>query len=131
MLIKNLGLRNFTSINVQPLYISKIHWILIKLSFLCCRLSGDEYLKLKQELRDRKRRLKTLPRFRLKAVGESASLSVNSKGEDRIPIFLSDVQHLLLYSLHGHHSPYMPTRWCHLEKYNKVTNTLDTFCKQI
>ena len=88
------------------------------------RLSGDEYLKLKQELRDRKRRLKTLPRFRLKAVGESASLSSNSKADDRIPIFLSDVQHLLLYSLHGHHSPYMPTRWCHLEKYNKVAHTV-------
>lgn len=88
------------------------------------RLSGDEYLMLKQELRDRKKRLKTIPRFRLKAVGESASISINAKSENRIPIFLSDVQHLLLYSLHGHHSPYMPTRWCHLEKYNKVTHTV-------
>ncbi|XP_076657919.1 uncharacterized protein LOC143364766 [Halictus rubicundus] len=88
------------------------------------RLSGDEYLKLKQELRERKKRLTAIPRFRLKAVGESASLSINIKSENRIPIFLSDVQHLLLYSLHGHHSPYMPTRWCHLEKYNKVTHTV-------
>ncbi|KZC04664.1 Putative RNA exonuclease NEF-sp [Dufourea novaeangliae] len=88
------------------------------------RLSGDEYLKLKQELRERKKALKAIPRFHLKAVGESASISINIKSENRIPIFLSDVQHLLLYSLHGHHSPYMPTRWCHLEKYNKVTHTV-------
>ncbi|XP_043508412.1 small RNA degrading nuclease 5 isoform X3 [Frieseomelitta varia] len=88
------------------------------------RLSGDDYLKLKQELRERKKKLKTIPRFRLKAVGESASLTINVKSEDRIPIFLSDVQHLLLYSLHGHHSPYMPTRWCHLEKYNRVAHTV-------
>ncbi|CAK9796798.1 RNA exonuclease 5 [Anthophora quadrimaculata] len=88
------------------------------------RLSGDEYLKLKQELRERKKKLKTIPRFHLKAAGKSASLSINVKSEDRIPIFLSDVQHLLLYSLHGHHSPYMPTRWCQLEKYNRVTHTV-------
>nr|XP_033334384.1 uncharacterized exonuclease C637.09 [Megalopta genalis] len=88
------------------------------------RLSGDEYLKLKQELRERKRQFRVIPRFRLKAVGESASLCINVKSENRIPIFLSDIQHLLLYSLHGHHSPYMPTRWCHLEKYNRVTHTV-------
>ncbi|CAL7935248.1 unnamed protein product [Xylocopa violacea] len=88
------------------------------------RLSGDEYLKLRQELRERKKKLKVLPRFTLKAAGESASLTVNVKSEDRVPIFLSDVQHLLLYSLHGHHSPYLPTRWCHLEKYNRVTHTI-------
>lgn len=88
------------------------------------RLSGEEYLKLKQELRERKKRLTQQPRFRLKAVGESASLNVNLNSEDRIPIFLSDVQHLLLYSLHGHHSPYLPTRWCQLEKYNKISHTV-------
>lgn len=88
------------------------------------RLSGDDYLKLKHELRERKKQLTKIPRFQLKAVGESASLSINVKSENRIPIFLSDVQHLLLYSLHGHHSPYVPTRWCQLEKYNKVTHTV-------
>ncbi|XP_034189156.1 RNA exonuclease 5 isoform X2 [Osmia lignaria lignaria] len=88
------------------------------------RLSGEEYLKLKQELRERKKRLKSIPRFHLKAVGENASISINVKSEDRIPIFLSDIQHLLLYSLHGHHSPYLPTRWCHLEKYNRVSHTV-------
>lgn len=88
------------------------------------RLSGDEYLKLKQELRERKKKLKTIPRFHLKVAGESASLTINVKSENRVPIFLSDIQHLLLYSLHGHHSPYVPARWCHLEKYNRVTHTV-------
>ncbi|XP_076244024.1 RNA exonuclease 5 [Calliopsis andreniformis] len=88
------------------------------------RLNEDDYKKLKQQLRERKKKLKQLPRFRLKGVGENASLTINSKSENRIPIFLSDVQHLLLYSLHGHYSPYMPTRWCQLEKYNKVTHTV-------
>ncbi|XP_048506126.1 RNA exonuclease 5 isoform X2 [Athalia rosae] len=86
------------------------------------RLSGEEYLKLKQELRERKQRLMSIPRFRLKNVGENASID-NIKGDDRIPIFLSDVQHLLMYSLLGHHSPYLPARWCSLEKYNKVSHT--------
>lgn len=75
---------------------------------------------MKQELRERKKKLKTIPRFHLKVAGESASLTINVKSENRIPIFLSDIQHLLLYSLHGHHSPYVPARWCHLEKYNRV-----------
>ncbi|XP_053994905.1 RNA exonuclease 5-like isoform X2 [Hylaeus volcanicus] len=88
------------------------------------RLSGDEYLELKQKLKERKKKLRAIPRLHLKAVGENASLSFNFKDNDRIPIFLSDVQHLLLFSLHGHHSPYMPTRWCHLEKYNKVAHTV-------
>ncbi|KOC64497.1 Putative RNA exonuclease NEF-sp [Habropoda laboriosa] len=88
------------------------------------RLSRDEYLKLKQELRERKKKLKIIPRLYLKPAGKSASLSINVKSEDRVPIFLSDVQHLLLYSLHGHHSPYMPTRWCQLEKFNRVTHTV-------
>ncbi|CAD1480429.1 unnamed protein product [Heterotrigona itama] len=88
------------------------------------RLSGDDYLKLKQKLRERKKKLKTMPRFRLKTVGENASLTINVKSENRIPIFFSDIQHLLLYSLCGHHSPYMPTRWCHLEKYNRITHTV-------
>ncbi|XP_046484476.1 uncharacterized protein Rexo5 isoform X1 [Neodiprion pinetum] len=88
------------------------------------RLSGEEYANLKQELKERKQLLKVIPRFRLKNVGENASLNFNVKDEDRIPIFLSDVQHLLMYSLLGHHSPYLPARWCLLEKYNKVAHTV-------
>ncbi|XP_072754705.1 uncharacterized protein Rexo5 [Anoplolepis gracilipes] len=83
----------------------------------------DEYTKLKQELRKRKKKLQQIPRILLKAVGENATLDIGNL-KTRIPIFLSDVQHLLLYSLLGHHSPYLPARWCHLEKYNKVSHTV-------
>ncbi|KAK2588916.1 hypothetical protein KPH14_001773 [Odynerus spinipes] len=88
------------------------------------RLSGEDYAKLKQELRDRKKVLKAIPRLHLKPVGKNASLNTNTKSTDRIPLFLSDIQHLLLYSLLGHHSPYLPARWCHLEKYNKISHTV-------
>ena len=57
-------------------------------------------------------------------LGHSASLSINGSDEDRIPIFLSDIQNLLLYSILGHHSPSIPDRWCKLEKYNKVSHTV-------
>lgn len=88
------------------------------------RLSNcDEYIKLKQELRKRKKKLQAIPRIILKTVGENATLDIENM-KKRIPIFLSDVQHLLLYSLLGHHSPYLPARWCQLEKYNKVTHTV-------
>lgn len=88
------------------------------------RLAGEEYVKLKQELRERKKILKNIPRFRLKAVGENASLNDTIGHDERIPIFLADVQHLLMYSLLGHHSPFSPERWCHLEKFNKVSHTV-------
>ncbi|XP_043282190.1 RNA exonuclease 5 [Venturia canescens] len=87
------------------------------------RLNGEEYMKLKQQLKERKQKLRVIPRFRLKGFGESASLAIVSEA-DRIPIFLRDVQHLLMYSLLGHFSPYLPARWCHLEKFNKITHTV-------
>ncbi|KAK0167983.1 hypothetical protein PV327_001828 [Microctonus hyperodae] len=88
------------------------------------RLAAEEYQKLKEELRERKKILKNIPRFRLKAVGENASLNANVNHENRIPIFLADVQHLLMYSLLGHNSPYSPARWCHLEKFNRISHTV-------
>ena len=65
-----------------------------------------------------------IPRLRLKAVGENASLNVDGNKKDRVPIFLSDIQHLLLYSLVGNRSPYLPSRWCLLDKCNKVKNQI-------
>ncbi|XP_071574836.1 uncharacterized protein Rexo5 isoform X1 [Temnothorax nylanderi] len=88
------------------------------------RLSDSkQYANLKEELRKRKKRLQAIPRLTLKAVGENATLDIRNM-EKRIPIFLSDIQHLLLYSLLGHHSPYLPARWCQLEKYNKISHTV-------
>lgn len=86
------------------------------------RLSGDEYIKLKQELRERKKVLSNIPRFRLKTVGENASLDVDNSL--RVPLFLNDIQHLLMFSLLGPHSPQSPERWCHLEKFSKISHTV-------
>ncbi|XP_033211779.1 uncharacterized protein LOC117169484 isoform X2 [Belonocnema kinseyi] len=88
------------------------------------RLSGEEYALLKEELRERRQRLKCIPRLRLKEVGENASLKSDGNNKDRIPIFLSDVQHLLLYSLIGNRSPYLPFRWCILDKNTRLTHTV-------
>ncbi|KAI4494208.1 hypothetical protein M0802_009077 [Mischocyttarus mexicanus] len=95
---------------------------------VCClfkyRLSGEEYLKLKQELKERKKLLKGRPRLQLKPVGGNASLVSYSSNVERVPLLFSDIQHLLLYSFLGHHSPYALMRWCQLEKYNKVIHTV-------
>ncbi|CAD6203444.1 GSCOCG00009765001-RA-CDS [Cotesia congregata] len=88
------------------------------------RLIGEEYQKLRQQLRERKKHLTSIPRFRIKGAGENASLTKNIDPRARVPIFLSDIQHLLMYSLVGNGAPYSPSRWCHLEKYNKVTHTV-------
>ncbi|XP_043494629.1 RNA exonuclease 5 isoform X3 [Polistes fuscatus] len=88
------------------------------------RLSGDEYLKLKEELKERKKLLKARPRLQLKVVGGNACLVSYSSNTERTPLLFSDIQHLLLYSILGHHSPCTPMRWCQLEKYNKVTHTI-------
>lgn len=85
-------------------------------------LTGEEFKKLKEELKEKKRLLNRTPRFRLKDAGEKSSLKTSE--QDRTPIFLSDIQHLLLYSALGHHSPYWPSRWCHLEKYNRLSHVV-------
>lgn len=86
------------------------------------KLEGDELKALKQQLRERKQRYQKIPIFRLKAVGEDARLQISP--EDRIPLFLSDVQHLLLFVLLGNHSPYSPQRWSHIERHGKVSHTV-------
>ncbi|XP_058797392.1 RNA exonuclease 5 [Phymastichus coffea] len=88
------------------------------------RLSGEEFIKLKESLRERKKRFSIIPRLRLLSAGENASLTVNVDSQDRIPIFLNDVQHLLMYSMLGHHATYVPDRWCKLDKYNKVSHAV-------
>uniref|UniRef100_A0A6M2DJQ9 Putative 3'-5' exonuclease n=1 Tax=Xenopsylla cheopis TaxID=163159 RepID=A0A6M2DJQ9_XENCH len=82
-------------------------------------LHGEEYLKLKQQLKEKKLRLKAIPRFSLKEAGIDAALCIVP--EKRIPLFLTDIQHLILYSILGNHSPYLPSRWCNLEKWNKLS----------
>lgn len=85
-------------------------------------LTTEQYVQLKKELGDRKKILKNTPRLRLKLQGDKANL-INSNAE-RTPIFLTDIQHLLMAALLGTGSPYTPWRWCHLEKAGKLSHTV-------
>ncbi|KAJ8958109.1 hypothetical protein NQ318_006038 [Aromia moschata] len=84
------------------------------------KIYGDQLAELKRMLRERTKKIRSVPQFRLRELGENASLKVDIN--DRIPMFLSDLQHLLMYSQIGVHSPYSPARWCALEKYNRLVN---------
>lgn len=85
------------------------------------KLQGEDFATLKKMLRENTKKKRNLPLLRLRDVGENASLSV--KLDERIPMFLSDFQHLIMYSQIGPHCPYSPARWCALEKFNKLINT--------
>lgn len=85
-------------------------------------LEGEDYKKLKQLLRERSNKMKVIPRFHLREMGENASLQKDL--ESRVPLFLSDIQHLIMYSQIGPHSPYSPARWCSLEKFNNLQCTV-------
>ncbi|CAB0034135.1 unnamed protein product [Trichogramma brassicae] len=63
------------------------------------------------------------PKLRLLPVGQSASLTLKIDSEKRIPLFLSDVQHLLIYTLIGNRSPCLPYRWCRLETTSNILHT--------
>ncbi|KAL1500911.1 hypothetical protein ABEB36_006330 [Hypothenemus hampei] len=86
------------------------------------KLSGQEYIDLKKVLKERKNKILQVPKFQLRDMGEGATLKVSL--DSRYPLFLSDIQHLILYSQIGVHSPYSPARWCSLEKYNKLDTVL-------
>jgi len=82
------------------------------------QLAGEEYSALKKRLRERKKALSCIPLFRLKAVGETASVRL----EKRVPLFMSDIQHLLLFCMVGDRAPYQPYRWCTMAKWNRLSN---------
>lgn len=85
-------------------------------------LSDDDYAQLKRELNSKKRELKSAPKLRLKLFGDSASLEVTPN--IRTPIFLTDIQHLIMHVLFGGSSPCSPSRWVTLEKSTKVSHTV-------
>lgn len=84
-------------------------------------ISIDAYAESKKIVKERTRN-RTNPKFRLKLQGDSAMLEVDA--EVRTPIFLSDVQHLIMSSLLGSSSPYPPMRWCSLEKGNNIVHSV-------
>lgn len=79
------------------------------------------YSELKSEYRNIKQRSKSAIRFRLKATGEKASLI--TQYDKRVPLFMTDIQQLILFSIMGRHT-YLPSRWCQLEKYSDVSHTV-------
>lgn len=83
------------------------------------RLSGEDFKKLKEKLREKKKLLKNIPRIVLNDVGKKALLSNKNSNK---PISISDIQQLILYSLLGHHSPFNEMKWCKLEKYNHISH---------
>lgn len=86
------------------------------------KLSNDQYKELKKELSRKRNELKNVPNLRLKPIGQKAMLSVMF--DERQPLLLDDVQNLLMVSLLKSNSPFTPWRWCHLEKVNKLTQTV-------
>lgn len=85
------------------------------------KLSGEEYLKLKKLLREQSNKLRIQPKLWLRDIGTAANLITTV--ENRVPLFLSDIQHLIMYSVIGCHSPYNPARWCQLDKFARLQNT--------
>lgn len=82
---------------------------------------GEDFLHLKKQLRETTQKMRLQPTFRLREFGEAASIAVEM--DNRIPLFLTDIQHLLMYSQLGPHAPYTPARWCQLEKFTKLIHT--------
>jgi RNA exonuclease 1 len=44
--------------------------------------------------------------------------------EPCIPLYFNAIQDLILYSMIGHYSPYVPQKWFKLDKYNNISHTI-------
>ncbi|KAH8297695.1 hypothetical protein KR054_005822 [Drosophila jambulina] len=87
-----------------------------------CILSQEQYKSLSVELRRRKRQLEDVPGLRLREMGQRASLETPQHA--RTPIFLTDIQHLLMSALIGQKSPCRPDRWCSVEKWLSLSHSV-------
>lgn len=85
-------------------------------------ITNAEYTSMKVSLHERKRKTRHGPKLRMKMFGDSASLEVDA--DNRLPIFLTDIQHLIMATMLGRESPCRPFRWCHVERSNKVSHTV-------
>lgn len=84
-----------------------------------CKDIGDFHLKI--EDKPVKKHKKRCPKFRLKNAGELAS--VNIAADSRVPLVLTDVQHLLLHSLFGNINLTQSPRWYVLDKCHDILLT--------
>ncbi|KAH8305214.1 hypothetical protein KR018_003402 [Drosophila ironensis] len=85
-------------------------------------LTEEQYKQLSVELRRRKRQLEDAPGLRLREMGQRASLETPQHA--RTPIFLTDIQHLLMSALIGQKSPCHPDRWCSVEKWLSLSHSV-------
>lgn len=85
-------------------------------------LSEDQYKSLSTELRRRKRELESIPAVNLRDMGRRAHLEIPQ--DERTPIFLTDIQHLLMSALIGKKSPCVPDRWCSAEKFQSLSHSV-------
>ncbi|KAL7732632.1 hypothetical protein ACLKA6_013562 [Drosophila palustris] len=85
-------------------------------------LTQEQYKSLTTELRRRKRELESVPAVHLRDMGRRAHLEVPQ--DARTPIFLTDIQHLLMSALIGKKSPCVPDRWCSAEKFQSLSHSV-------
>ncbi|XP_017844110.1 small RNA degrading nuclease 5 [Drosophila busckii] len=85
-------------------------------------LTQDQYKTLSLELRRRKRELESVPTLHLREMGRRAQLEIPQ--QERTPIFLTDIQHLLMSALIGKKSPCVPDRWCAAEKFLSLSHSV-------
>merc|ERR1712223_1673436 len=84
------------------------------------KVHGESLDELRKMLRERKKKLQSIPNFNLKTKGYDASLEIP---EDlRTSLLMRDLQSLLLYALMGTQAPVEPSRWCKFEQWNKLTH---------
>ena len=79
-------------------------------------ISQEKYVEMKKSITERKR--SSNPKFRLKLAGDAASLEVDA--ESRTPIFLTDIQNLIMSTLFPSSQT---SRFIHIEKSSKITHT--------
>ncbi|XP_053955513.1 RNA exonuclease 5 [Anastrepha ludens] len=86
------------------------------------QLTEEQYKDLRRQLRQRKREIEAVPILRLREFGQRALLEMPQ--DQRTPIFLTDIQHLLMSALIGKKSPCVPDRWCFLEKPLRLSHSV-------
>lgn len=85
-------------------------------------LTQEQYRSLSTDLRRRKRELESVPGVHLRDMGRRALLEIPQ--QERTPIFLTDIQHLLMSALIGKKSPCAPDRWCLAEKFQSLSHSV-------
>ncbi|XP_046403933.1 uncharacterized protein LOC124169386 isoform X2 [Ischnura elegans] len=88
----------------------------------CTGYINKDISELTRILREKRKKYSQIPKFSLKESGTLASFCMSE--EHRIPLFMVDIQHLIMWSLLGHHSPFDASRWYTLQKFNKLSHTV-------